>query len=139
MIITLIAELKKGIRNDYYFPSMHEQAQSYVDNCLICFVVNTSVNTKEGELQLKETLKLPMYTVHIDHFGSLIESTSGRKHILVLVDSFTKFTWLLPVKTTSSRETIENIIRIFNVFGNSNTLISDRGTSFTSSEFSDFI
>ena len=83
MIITLIAELKKGIRNDYYFPSMHEQAQSYVDNCLICFVVNTSVNTKEGELQLKETLKLPMYTVHIDHFGSLIESTSGRKHVLV--------------------------------------------------------
>ena len=80
-----------------------------------------------------------MHTVHIDHFGPLIDSISRRKHILVLVDSFTRFIWLLLLKTTSSRETIENIIPIFNVFGNPNTLISDRGTSFTSSEFSDFI
>jgi len=118
---------------------MRKQAQSYMNNCLVCLVANSSVNTKEGEIQLKEIPKLPMHTVHIDHFDTLIESTSGRKHILVLIDSFTRFTWLLPVETTSSRETIENIIPIFNVFGNPNTLVLDHRISFTSSEFSDFI
>ena len=42
-----------------------------MDNCLVCFVANASVNIKEGEL--KETPKLPMHIVHIDHFGPLIE------------------------------------------------------------------
>jgi len=130
-----IKKVIQGIRNDYWFPSKRKQAQSYVNNCLICLIANSSANTKEGELQLKETPKLPMHTVHIDHFGPLIDSISRRKHILVLVDSFTRFIWLLLLKTTSSRETIENIIPIFNVFGNPNTLVSDRGTSFTSSDF----
>ena len=70
---------------------MRKQAQSYVDNYLICLIANASMNTKEDELQLEETPKLPMHTVHIHHFGPLIESTSGCKHILELIDSFTRF------------------------------------------------
>ena len=47
---------------------MRKQAQSYMDNCLVCLVANFSVNTKKDELQLEQTPKLPMHTVHIDHF-----------------------------------------------------------------------
>ena len=55
-----IEKVIQKIRNDYWFLSMREQTQSYVDNCLICFIANASINTKEGKLQ--EIPKLPMHT-----------------------------------------------------------------------------
>ncbi|KYN50035.1 Pro-Pol polyprotein, partial [Cyphomyrmex costatus] len=59
--------------------------------------------------------------------------------ILVLVDAFTRFTWLFSVKTTNSRETIVNLLTVFDTFGNPRLLVSDRGTAFSSSEFADFM
>jgi len=69
----------------------------------------------------------------------LSNGSNGFKHILVLVDSFTRFTWLFPVKTTSSKETIKNLISVFNVFGNPSEIVSDRGTAYSSFEFSKFV
>ena len=54
-----VKKVIQGLRNDYWFPSMHKQAQSYVDNCLVCLVVNSSANTKEDKLQLPNFLCIP--------------------------------------------------------------------------------
>lgn len=128
----------QGIGSNYWFPSLRKKVRSYVDNCLTCLTANSSVHTREGEMQEVDSPKRPFQIVHCDHFGPLTDTSQGFKYILVLVDAYTRFTWLFPAKTTSSRETIKHLLGVFNVFGFPNTLVSDRGTAFTSQEFLDF-
>jgi len=55
------------------------------------------------------------------------------------VVAFTRFTWLLPVKTTRSRETIKQFQKVFKHFGFPQEIVTDRGTTFASQEFADFV
>jgi len=68
-------------------------------------------------MQIAVDVSVPFQIVHADHFGPLIQSPEGYKHILLIVDAFTRFTWLLPVKSTSSRETIKQFQKVFEHFG----------------------
>jgi len=100
---------------------------------------NDSTNRFEKGLSLYPLPTVPMNIIHIDHFGSLQETEQRYKHVLVIVDSFTRFTWLRAVKSTTSRETIEHLRNIFSEYGNPTTIVTDRGTAFTSKEFALFI
>lgn len=129
----------QGISENYWFPSMRKRVQEYIDNCLICLMANTSVNFREGDMQITDNPTLPCQTLHTDHFGPIIESKKGFKHILLVVDAFTRFTWLFAVKSTGSKESIGHFQYLFTIFGNLQTLVSDRGSAFTSQEFKEFL
>jgi len=55
---------------------------------------------------------------------------SKKKHLLVIIDGFTKFVELFPVNSTSTREV--NLCR-------PRRIVSARGTCFTSIEFAKFL
>jgi len=129
----------QGIRSNYWFPSLGKKVQDHVDNCLTCILNNVSSNTKEGELQLTNKSNSPFETLHIDHFGPISEAINSNKHILLAMDSVTRFTWLFPYKSTTSKESIKHLTWLFHNFGNPETLISDRDTSFTFQEFNNFV
>lgn len=57
------------------------------------------------------------------------------RHILVVVDLFTKFVWLYPTKSTTTKEVIDLLAKQALVFGNPRRIDSDRRTAFTSEEF----
>ncbi|GFT77971.1 retrovirus-related Pol polyprotein from transposon 17.6 [Trichonephila clavipes] len=78
---------------------------------------------------------IPLNTYHIDHLGPLATSSKNYKFILAVIDSFTKFVWLYPTKTTSTSEVIKKLDIQKTTFGNPRFLITDRGTTFTSHEF----
>jgi len=129
----------QGLASNYWFPSMRNRIKEYIGNCLVCMLANTSTNVREGELQTTFTPNIPFQVVHTDHYGPLIETSDGRKHILILVDAYSRFTWLFAVKSAGTREVIENFRYVFNTFGNPELLVSDRGTAFTSGEFATFL
>jgi len=129
----------EGISQNYWFPSMRKKIYQYVNNCFTCIMSNDSNNRMEGETSLYPAPKSPMDTLHVDHFGPLQETRDNFKHILVIVDAFTRFTWLFPVKTTSTKEVVENLKSIFAVFGKPSGLVTDRGTAYTSREFEEFV
>lgn len=129
----------QGIQINYWFPKLRKKVQNYIDNCLVCLTANYSFNIKEGELQITDSPTSPFIIVHTDHFGPLKKTEDNYKHILVLIDLFSRYTWLFPVRTVTSKEVIDNFIPIFNTFGNFKELVSDRGTAFTSAEFEEFL
>lgn len=129
----------KGIQKNYWFPSLRKRVQEYVDNCLTCIMSNCSLNKSEGETQLFPSPKSPLEVLHIDHFGSLNESSENYRYILVVVDAHTRFTWLFATRTTNSKETIACLSTIINTFGKPLEIVSDRGSGFTSIEFTDFM
>jgi len=129
----------QSVAQAYRFPSMRKRIYDYVDNCFKCIMSNDSSNRFEKELALYSSPTVPMNTIHVDHFGPLQETTHRYKHILVIVDAFTRFTWLRAVRSTTSRETIEHLRNIFSEYGNPTIIVTDRGTAFTSKEFAEFV
>lgn len=129
----------QGIQAHYWFPAFRKKIKKYLDNCLICLMNNTSANSREGNMQITDSPSYPYEIVHTDHFGPLKEASDGAKHILVLVDAYSRYTYLFPVKSTNSKETIKNLSYVFSDRGNPSILVSDRGTAFTSLTFSEFI
>jgi len=136
-----LEKIFEGLNRSYWFPAMRKKIRDYIDNCIICLYANSSTNRFEGESQIDNTPPvMPFEIIHINHFGPLQETKNGFKYILVsLVDAFTRYTWLFATKTTSSREICRNLKFLFNIFSTPSTIISDSGTSFTSSEFTDFL
>lgn len=55
-----------------------------------------------------------------------------------MIDSFSKYVWLYPTKSTTSREVILKLEMQKQNFGNPSHIISDRGTAFSSQEFSNY-
>jgi len=78
-------------------------------------------------------------TLHVDHFGSLQETTGNYKYILVVTDAFTRFTWLYPTKSTEKKEVSNRLQTLFDTFGRPTEIIADRGTAYTSKEFENFL
>lgn len=62
-----------------------------------------------------------------------------REHLLVVIDSFTKFTKLFPVNSTSTREVICALKKYFDFYSRPTRIVSYRGTCFTSMEFTKFL
>lgn len=79
-----------------------------------------------------------MQTYHIDHVGTMVATCKMYQHIFVVVDAFTKFTWLYPTKTTNAKEVLEKLRMQQTTFGNRKRIISDKGAAFTSKDFQDY-
>ena len=82
---------------------------------------------------------VPFDTIHIAHFGTLSSIVSKRKHILVIIDAFTKYVKLYSVNKTSSKEVCASLDKYFEYYSRPRKIISDRGICFTSLEFSSFL
>jgi len=52
-----------------------------------------------------------------------------------MVESFTKFIWLLTTKTTSGKETLKKFRIWSEIFGNAVRIVSDRGSAFKANSF----
>lgn len=72
--------------------------------------------------------------IHLDCTGPFPRTTEGFKYILILVDGFTKFCLLKPLKTLSAEELIPLIREIVTLFGTPSTVVTDRGTNFNSNQ-----
>lgn len=79
-----------------------------------------------------------MDTLHMDLVSPLPSTRKAYKHILTMIDGFTKYVWIFPIKSTAIKEVIEKFRILQQSFRNPRRIISDRGTAFKSNEFEDF-
>ncbi|GFY24540.1 transposon Tf2-11 polyprotein [Trichonephila clavipes] len=123
------------IKIKYFIPQLQSKIEKYISNCVTCILKNKKSGKQEGFLHPLVKDDIPLNTYHIDHLGPLATSSKNYKFILAVIDSFTKFVWLYPFKTTSTSEVIKKLDIQKTTFGNPRFLITDRGTTFTSDEF----
>ena len=128
-----------GILSHYWFPNLKIKVRNYIDNCVKCLSYSIAAGKTEGEMLIYEKETIPFQTVHIDHFGPLAETIDNFKHILVIIDAFTKFVWLFATKSTGTDEVLGCLEMVFSLLGYPKRIVSDRGTAFTSNNFSNFV
>jgi len=126
------------IKQVYWFPKLAERVKKYINSCLKCIIFSPKEGKGEGLLNLIDKGNKPFQTIHIDHFGP-INQTKGRfKHILVIVDAFSKFLTLYPVRTVAAKEACSRLLQYFKYYSKPFKIISDRGSCFRSETFQEF-
>lgn len=120
------------IKATYWFAKMRK----YIGSCLECAYLKASGGKKPGTLHPIPKVNTPFDTVHADHVGPFIRSARGNMYILALIDAFTRYIYLKPVKNTKTSTSIKVFRDYFGLFGVPRT---DRGTSFTSEAFKKFM
>lgn len=129
----------ESILNNYWFPNFKEKAKIYISNCLKCIAFSPSTGKGEGSLNPIPKGETPFVTYHVDHLGPIDKKITAKQHILVIIDAFTKFVKLCPVKSTDTKETVNYLTEHFRNYSRPRNIISDRGTCFTSQEFKEFV
>lgn len=123
------------IRKEFIWRGMDRDIAERVRNCRLCGLSKPAQNTKYGLLS-SGVADRPMQTLHIDYVGAFPRSKDGNSILLVCVDAFTKFCWLLPLRRATAPITIRALQNhIFQHFGVPANIVSDNGSQFTSKDF----
>ena len=114
-------------------------ARSSYGNKHMHVLFSRRVGKKKGYCTTFVKKSIPFHTVHADHLGPLEKTSKGFRHLLVIIDAFTKFIRLYACKTTTSSESIKCFKDYFRSYSKPQRVVTDRGTAFTSAEFRNFM
>jgi transposase InsO family protein len=118
---------------------MRRFVQKYIDSCIPCTYHKLKVGKQPGYLHPINKIATPFHTVRVDHLGPFPKSSEGWSYVFLLIDAFTKFIIIRPVRSTKSTHVIRELQEIIPIFGIPNRLICcDAATSFTSKKFTQF-
>lgn len=87
---------------EYSISNVREKVERFIRNCEHCILINRKQGKQEGFLNIIKKGDLSLHEWHIDFLGPLTYTPRGYKHILVIIDAFTKFCWLFPTRSTTS-------------------------------------
>jgi hypothetical protein len=121
---------------NHFWPKMRRSVIRYVRNCKVCNEQKAPNTARAGLMGKEKKVQFPWQMISVDLIGPLPTSTKGYSYLLVIVDWFTKYVVLFPLrKATSSKvtECIEN--GIFLVYGVPQFILVDNGKQFVGNEF----
>ena len=120
----------------YYWPRMFDWICALTADCLTC--QNNKPKPKhrnEVPLEGWQNEKVPFRTIHIDHKGPIHTTSASNVHCLLIVDAFSRFLIVYPVRNTTALATITAVEKWILSFGIPQSIIHDRVTAFIKTEF----
>ncbi|GFV97549.1 hypothetical protein TNCV_2040571 [Trichonephila clavipes] len=126
------------VSKDFHIPRLKDKVEKCIQNCVTCILTNRKRGKQDGTLNPIEKNDLPLHTFHLDHLGPLATTSKKYKHVFAVIDAFCKFTWLYSTRSMDAAEVINPLENQRHVFGKPATIITDKGSAFTSSPFEDY-
>ena len=119
-------------KDRFYWPQMRRCIRTFVQSCRVCGEVKASTSTTKAPLR-PINVSEPFVFWAMDYMGPLPEISRGNKHVLVVMDHFTKYCEAFPTQDQKAR-TVANILvsKIFSRFGPPMAIHSDQGSNFES-------
>jgi hypothetical protein len=113
-----------------YWPGYRRQAELHVRRCHICNQARRGPASRQGPL-LPNPVSAPWQRLFLDLTGPHPISTSGFKYLATLMDGFSKFLIVVPLKNKSALTVARAIVdRVYTVFGVGDILTTDGGREF---------
>ncbi|GBG61258.1 hypothetical protein CBR_g19790 [Chara braunii] len=118
----------------FWWPGMFDDAKKYVETCQVCQRDKPRTQAPLGLLKPLPIPAGPGQSVSMDFMDTLVTSKSGKRHIFVIIDRFTKYARLVAMPETVRTDFVikffkDNWVRDF---GLPKSIISDRDVRFTS-------
>lgn len=79
------------VRQEYFIRDLKENVSKCIASCVPCILMNRKEGKQEGYLHPLPKPDSPLHTLYADHLGPLETTRKNYKHILVVIDSFSKF------------------------------------------------
>ena len=123
------------VARNHYWVNMVKDIKETLSKCIPC-IRNKNINGRiKAPLQSLITKK-PFEVFGIDITGPFTTTRKGYRYILGVIDYFSKYVCLIPMKTITAEKVIKNLwIHWISKFGIPERIHSDRGTNFTSNLF----
>ena len=123
------------ISQRYYWKGLFTDVSNHVAHCVTC---NTrGINTNRTPLQPTDIPKFPFEKIAIDTSGPFIQSASGNKYIISVMDIFSSWVEAFPVPDKTAETAAQIILReIIPRYSCPLHILSDNGTEYRNSIFS---
>ena len=124
-------KISERILDRYFWPSLSHDVELHIKSCLDCH--RTKPHSKHAGPPLKPLPQpgAPKHRIHIYLFGPLSTSESGKKYILVITDSFTKYVGLVAVRSKEAKCIADALMDVwFTRYSTPNEVVSDNGKEF---------
>jgi transposase InsO family protein len=127
----------KVFRSGFYWPTAKSDTAELVQRCEDCQFLSKQQHLPAQQLQ---TIPITWSFVcwGLDMIGPFKKAQGGYTHMLVAIDKFTKWIEYKSITSLTLAEAVEFIQDIIFRFGIPNSIITNLGSNFTSSEFFDF-
>lgn len=134
-----IAKTINKINKEFVWPDMLNFIRNYVRTCGQCQLAKPAQNLKRG-LMNSSPATYPCEKFYCDFVGPLPRTKLGHSAIFVVVDAFSKFCFIYPVRKQTAAAAIDILNKyIFAQHGLCKILVSDNGSQFTSHKFKAFL
>jgi hypothetical protein len=124
----------QDLKEQFWWHGMKREIASFISKCDICQRVKAEHQRPAGLLQPLQVPEWKWESVGMDFITGFPRSSRGNDSIWVIVDRLTKVAHFIPVKTTYTSGQLADLYlsRIVSLHGVPKTIVSDRGTQFTS-------
>ena len=128
----------KLIQQSTTWTNMENDIRQYIQQCAYCAKRKVCKDEKRQQF-LHVTAHHPFQKVMIDIAGPLPKSKYGQNFILGVIDIFSRYIMLIPLKDTSSKTIIDVLFkRWVAIFGAPEIIISDGGANLNSKVMKEF-
>ncbi len=128
-----IDRMQRKIGAHYYWPKMNHDIKAICEACMSCQCCKIGHNKKVGPC-MQFTVHKPWKLVHVDIVGPLPTTPRGHRMILTMMDRFSSYVVLVPLRTKEASEVALAIVQKWICkYGVFEKLLSDNGTEFANS------
>lgn len=134
-----VAKTLQRVKDHFYWPRMAYDTEKYVQKCESCQLNKYRNASSRAPMGLPKSPSRPWQMVAIDYMGPYPRSKRGNQYLLVVIDIFSKFTMLKPMRRAETG-TLLNYMEdsIFLVFGVPEVIITDNAKQFTAKNTKSF-
>ena len=126
------------LRLRFFWYGMAEQIREFIKQCVVCQQAKILNKTPRTPMQALGA-GFPNERVNVDFCGPFGDRESRVRYILVMCDTFTKFTVAIPTKDMTAQTAVNVFVeRWINILGAPYEIHSDRGASFTAATWREF-
>jgi transposase InsO family protein len=128
-----ITKTMELVSRDYTWKGMRKDIETYIGGCAVCQRTKVPHSRPHGLLKTLEVPTRPWSDISMD-FVEPLPKSKGYDSILVVVDRLTKWAIFLPTTTRIKASDLADILldSVFTNHGFPTTIVSDRGSKFTS-------
>ena len=125
--------------DNYYVPSLRSYVVRFLASCYTCRLINFS-RRKMGYFGILPIGEHPLDFIYMDIIEDLPPSSDGYKHLLMIVDGYSRFIHAYPMKSKTSLEIVRNL-RIYLMSTNFVTryILADNAPGFQSKDTTSFM
>lgn len=124
----------------FYWPGMVKEVRDFVSKCQICKETKAPNKTLRPLMGKQFVVERPWQRIYTDLLGPYPRSKHGNTHLLIVLDQFTKYVLLHPIRRADASTIVLFLeTNVFHMFGTPETILTDNGAQYDSRMFANLL